>query len=191
MAETKYVIDYCTGSFSSIASSWLYYKPAITLGTGSFANRIGRKVSISGFEIVGTIVGGQSNLATDDKRNTLRIVVGTTSGAQAAPLGTPLAGIAFSDPIIRIGAAATARLHLYKDRFFNMLSSSPDSTGYMPAMRKVFFKHNFKRPLVINYADDTANNPDRNYFIAMISDSFLAPHPGFTTGFIKTYYKDI
>lgn len=191
MAETKFLIFPMVSVFPTIPNSWQYFIPSIAQGTSIFGQRLGRKLAIRGYSLVGTLIGGQSNLATDDKVNTVRFVTGLCSSSFATPASTPLSLINFDDPILRVGSMAQAGLKLFKDRYMELKTAGRDSTGYLPAMKRFFFKHKFKKDYVIEYADDTATTPNRNIFIAFRSDSALAPSPGFTNGFLKVWYKDI
>lgn len=192
MAETKWCIFATSAIWPTITSAaWSHYIPSIANGSSIFGQRVGRKIAIKGFSIIGTLQGGQSNVALDDKYNVIRFCTGIARGAQAAPAGTPLSTIGFNDPILKVGSAAQNNITVMHDRYITLVSQSRDSTGYMPAVKRFYFKHLFKKPLTITYADDTANTPNQNIFIAFLGDSNIAPSPGFTTGFLKVYYKDI
>lgn len=192
MSETKRFQYPMQLTFNAITTSWTYAPPTISQSTAQLGSRIGRKIALTSMSFCGTLRGGQSNISTDDKINTVRIVclVAKCNGDQVSSL-TPLSGVGISDPIWKTGPVGANYSQLLLSRVITLASPAPDSVGYMPAYRRIRWRHVFKRPLVINYTDDSPNFPDKIPFICMLSDSSLPPSPGFTDGYMKFTYKDI
>lgn len=184
--ETKYSANYLPSVFPTISSTWSESNfTALAQGDDVFSQRQGRRIAVTGFYLIGTLQGGQSNLATDDRINTVRMVGWVADNS--TPMAT--AGHPISD---LIGKRNNAGL-IYKwcDRYFNLMSPGRDSTGYMPAIRHIKIYHKFKKPVIIDYSSTTGASWNKAIGMSMISDSTLAPSPGFTVGQIRMMYKDI
>lgn len=192
MAETKRAYYPLASAFGSISSTWQYFSFALGQGLDSLGQRIGKKIAITTVSFSGLLHGGQSNLATDDKVNSVRMVVmDCRLNNQALGTLTPLSGIGISDPIYKTTAIGAMYSKIHYSKVINLASPGPDSTGYMPAIRHVKFRHVYRKPLIINYQDTSSTYPDKMPFICALSDSVLAPNPGFTNGYIKLTYKDL
>lgn len=185
-SESKYVSQYPTTNFSSVSTSWSEANfVSISQGDDVFAQRQGRRIAVTGFYLNGTIHGGQSNLATDDRTNSVRIV-GTVS-TNATPMAS--AGPGLSDMIT---PRATAGVLLkWMDKHIILQSPSGDSTGYMPAIKTVKYYHKFKKPVIIDYSGTTSGTWNKAVCLSMISDSSVVSHPGFVNGQVRLIYKDI
>jgi len=144
-------------------------------------NRIGNMVKAHSFVIDGVITGGQTNVITDDNRNTVRFVV-----ASAVP-GFSWTGLTLSsilDPRMLNG------LHrVLWDETFIMESPGRDSTGYLPAMKLITRKIHVHQQLVFSGSGITSQS-DRSIWVAFVSDSAVAPSPGFVSGAMGLSYLD-
>lgn len=192
MSETKYKFNSPPGSIGSVLTGWTYDYPSITESVGQIGSRIGRKIAITSISLCGTLCGGQSNTGVDDKINTVRIVgLNAVLNNEAVTAVLPLSGIGLSDPLWKESGVSQGIRKIWYTKVITMASPGPDSVGYMPAFRRIRMKHVFRRPLVIHFADDSANYPNVLPFICFLSDSTAMPNPGFTNGYIKYTYKDI
>jgi len=183
-SELKYYADVATASFTGISSSVSSMPLFAKLITGVGLNqRIGFSVTPRRFTLDGTVSGGQSNLATDDSTNTFRICV-----VVGAPGVTP-SGITVSsllDPRSTVGVDA-----VLADRIFTLQSPGRDSTGYMPAVRRFSISIPLSSVGPILYSSGAVSSvKNRDVFLCMVSDSALAPHPGFVNGAYRFDYFD-
>ena len=200
MAETKSATYSLPSTFGSIGTSWSEIILMPSQG-GLSSQIVGRRYEITGFSLFGSVMGGQSNTVADDKYNSLRIVAAVFDGdaaglATGAKWPTMLQGTATP---IRVrnptwpadGSTQMIRRKL-KDKYITLTSVGRDSTGYMPAIRPVSFRFRFKKPLIVNYTNESGTlKPDKYLGIGMISDSVAVPAPGFITGALTWFWKDL
>lgn len=182
--------------FNSVGSTWVELNlTRITQGTGIFA-RLGRRVNVRSIEIKGAIAQGAAGGAFDDCYNVMRIILGLWTGlasSNSAPLGT--SNLTINSPISpwnAAGSVATYRMQRkYLDRYITFSSPSrADETSLVPATRTFRYFKLFKRPMFIQYSDDTGESADRFFTISMISDSAAVPNPGFISGYVVLTYED-
>lgn len=182
--------------FNSVGSAWVELNlTRITQGTGIFA-RVGRRVNVRSIEIKGALAQGASGGAFDDPYNCMRIILGLWTGlasANSAPLGS--SSLTINSPISpwnAAGSVATYRMQRkYLDRYITFSSPSrADETSLVPATRTFRYFKLFKRPMFIQYSDDTGESADHFFTISMISDSAAVPNPGFISGYVVLTYED-
>lgn len=184
--ENKYSNLNLTSTFSSVGNTWVETDlTAISQGTG-VSNRIGHQVKTKAFYIRGTLVGGQSNLATDDNRNTFRIVLALWDSTVATPLASN--GADLSSYIARQSTVGRGLIKKYMDKVIELPTQGRDSTGYLPAIRQI--RKFIKCPAFIRYYGSVAGNDNRKLILSMISDSGAVSHPGFTQGQYTLFYED-
>lgn len=201
MAETKSATYSLPGNFTSIGTSWseLILIPA----QGAQSTMIvGRRYEIIGFSLFGSVSGGQSNTSADDKYNSLRIVAAVFDGSASGlapsakwpsmPQGTATP-IRVRTPTWPADGSTQLIRRKLKDKYITLNSVGRDSTGYMPAIRAVGFRYRFKKPLIVNYSIDGGGGykPDKYIGIGMMSDSTAIPAPGFLTGALTWFWKDL
>lgn len=181
-----------TSSIGSINSSWneIDLCSNIVIGT-DVGNRIGRKIAINSFYLDGVLQGGQSNLATDDAFNTVRFVLGLWRSQTPCALN----GLDIGSMINKSGYGSTGGISLVrKYRDFKIILSTPgaDSTGYLPAVRKVRIYVKFRRPINITFPATSTTTIQSTYLIlSVISDSVAIPNPGFISGRYSLTWHDI
>lgn len=152
----------------------------IAQGT-DLANRTGRSIRLVSVDWSGTLVGGQSNLSTDDKYNTVRIVVWYgVSGA-----GTPGFSVSgYLDP-----RYFNQVQRIIFDKKYTLKSFAPDSTGYMPAVLEV--RESLRLNDLIQFSGTgTGVESGMVPYITIMSDSLAAPSPGFVTGSLAVRFTD-
>lgn len=181
-----------TASIGSITSSWNEIDLCDNIATGvDIGQRIGRKIAINSFYLDGVLQGGQSNLAADDAFNTVRFVLGLWRSQ--APCA--LSGLDIGSMINKSGYSATGGVSLIrKYRDFKVILASPgaDSTGYLPAVRKVRIYVKFRRPITISFPATAATTTQSMFLIlSVISDSVAIPNPGFISGRYTLTWHDI
>lgn len=179
--ELKFYPQLLTTNLGSVstAMSTQTLTGQIQIGT-ALTQRVGRSIHIKRISLDGILVGGQSNLATDDNRNTVRLVCAEMD--VGASLSIAVGDIL--DPRTQRGIQ-----RIYYDQLIFLQSPGRDSTGYMPAMRRVSISLPINRDL--SYVTDGLNGESRTYFAwFMVSDSLLAANPGFTSGATLTEYTD-
>lgn len=171
--------------FSSISSTWSEAdRSNVPAGAGE-SQRVGRHIAISGVHLEGVLSSGVSNLATDDKYNLVRIVIGIWTTA------TPCAGLDRDLPIDKWYQGKGKLIRKIYDQVIPLESPGRDSTGYMPALRKVSIHRRFKNPVICTYADDTVNYPDKRVVFSFVSDSGVVTNPGFIEGYYHIEYMDV
>jgi hypothetical protein len=184
--STRFVTVPLISTFPSITSTWSLYEPTnlIRLGT-DYNGRLGRQVKITKLQMKGIVVGGQSNLGTDDPRNVVRVVVALVDGSFTS---SSLSGISLGVPVTNQNV--TGLLTLYRDLLINLNTFSRDTTGYVPAQKAVGFTVSPNATLLYN--DSIGGfSPVPRIIICVLSDSSFAPSPGFTSGFIQTYFQSM
>lgn len=185
--ENKFGNLNLTANFSSVGSAWVEYEVTNIPQGSVISQRTGNQIRLRGYYVGGTIVGGQSNLASDDNRNTLRIVIALWDSSNATPLTTN--GADLNSLIAKETSAGKGLVKKYVDTIIELRSPGRDSTGYLPAMRyfKKFLKlHN----TLIRYSGAGSTTAQRKLIISMVSDSLVISHPGFTQGRHTLYYED-
>jgi hypothetical protein len=160
------------GALSSVGTTVLSRSLASLVGAGAGSNqRIGQAISATAVDLIGTLVGGQSNLVSDDSYNTVRISL-VEGFPGTSPSGWNVASIL--DPRYFVSMNK-----VWYDQKFSLKSPGRDSTGYMPAVRE--FKIRILLPRVPFLYTDVAGNTLKNseLYLCMVTDSSLAPNPGF------------
>jgi len=154
----------------------------VEIGGGTAYNeRVGRYIELQDLRLTLTLLGGQSNLATDDVYNAVRIVVfrADTGFSSAFTLAT-----VFSPQILN------GLEKVYFDRTVVLQPPAADTTGYMVATKQL----NLVIPLreLHSYISANANGsaPSR-VFLGMVSDSVAVSNPGLAaSSAIVTTYLD-
>lgn len=192
VAEKKLnMFELNASGFSSVGTTWteLTWLP-ISGTTGP--SKIGNKISITSIGFKGTLVGGQANLALDDNRNWVRIVLAfwknpSTTGAS---LHTPLNLNSFPSGMSIDKTTQPTMLFKCCDKQILLTSPGRDSTGYIPPQRMVSYFHKFRKPVTITW-DALTQIPDKQWFMSMVTDSTAAPSPGFVTGYLTVRWSDV
>lgn len=171
-------------TMASIPSTGVYLNFVKGLAQGTDYNkRIGDKVAIMGWTLYGQLEGGQSNLATDDSHNFIRIMfLSTQQGAALSP--TPN----FDLPINR--QTVTNLIAVYMSKMFSLYSPGRDSTGYMPALKMVKMSRKCRKPIVIKFSQGGSTTPSFDLLMYATSDSGVVPNPGFSNGWLRVFYVD-
>lgn len=131
------------------------------------------------------MVGGQANLLTDDRINTVRIVfLEANVGTVVSALNTSWGLSSPSDPRYAPGVVRVLR-----DELFTMTSLGRDSVGYMPASTTISMSGSYTKRLM--YTSSAINSISGTaLFLFMISDSVAVPSPGFTNGAWSVTWTD-
>jgi len=186
LSELKYIPYVLSARFASVSTAGSSLDVAGLVAQGADAGmRIGRSIFIKDLTFDCTFEGGQSNLATDDNHNTIRVAVlegvPSTLATSLASTGT------VSSWLSRETYSGLNRVSL--DRMIDLPSPGRDSTGYMPALA------HFRAHIPVNKtfvytgvagADVSANT----ILIWMVSDSTTVSHPGVTYGNFCVRYID-
>lgn len=185
-SESKFSIQYLATNFSAVGNVWVENNFVnFAQGDDIFAQRQGRRIAVTGFYLNGILQGGQSNLATDDNNNIVRLVGWVAESA--TPMATGSTGI--NDILTK--RSNPYLMNKWMDRYINLRSAGRDSTGYMPASQTLRLYHKFRRPIIVDYSGTGTGTWNKAVGVSMISDSALAPSPGFVIGNIRFTYKDI
>lgn len=196
MAETK-TYWYDLTSYSSISTTWRMQTLLPSVGA-DFASIIGKKYALVGIRLTGTLAGGQSNTTADDQWNHVRIVACEMTGtARVIPVNMPTLTWGIRTPI-RLkspvspadGTTAYIKRKLF-DKVYKIISPGRDGTGYMQGTKEVSIYKRFKKPLVLEYETNGQANPSSYVQVCFISDSVAVPSPGFVSGVLEFFWKDI
>jgi len=153
----------------------------ITQGLNWTDNRIGNRVHAFSLNLDAVVTGGQVNVITDDNRNTMRVVVSETVPGFTWGGGLTLNSIL--DPRVFNGL-----FRVLRDETIIMESPGRDSVGYLPAMHH--FKFRIPLNMDVNYTGTGANvDSSRTFTLSIVSDSAVAPSPGFVSGaaFVESF----
>ena len=200
MAETKSAVIGLNTAFGSVSSTWS--ESILIPSQGGLSTQIvGRRYELVGFSLYGTVGGGQANTSADDKYNTLRIVAaifdGDASGlAPSAKWPTMSQGtstpIRLRNPVNPADGSTQMMRRKLKDKVITLVSPGRDSTGYMPCIKTVGFRFRFKKPLIVNFTNESGTiKPDKYVAIGMMSDSNIVPSVGFISGALTWFWKDL
>jgi hypothetical protein len=153
----------------------------LTEGT-DYQNRLGRQVHWKHFHLSGQLVGGQSNLGTDENRNAVRLVV-----ADIVAGSTP--SITLSSILDPRTASQAGLIKVHFDRTFSLESPGRDSTGYMPSCREVVLNVPINRVQEF-YGTGSGSGVGMNTVLFSVSDSAVVPNPGFVNGSSYLMFED-
>jgi len=131
-------------------------------------------------DLQGTIVGGQSNLVTDDAYNFVRF------GVVICEPGTTISAFnlnSLADPRAHQGV-----IKWVHDETIPLCVRGLDSTGYVP--NPVVLKKTFQINQDLTYYNATTGISGRTVLFYMVSDSAAASHPGFTSGLLTGWFVD-
>lgn len=184
--ENKFRTEQATTNFSSIGNAWVEVDLTDMAQGGGIGQRIGNEIKLKAFSLRGTLVGGQNNLATDDNRNTVRIVLALWDASSVTPLQTNGAGL--NTYIGKRTNVSKGLLKKYIDKIIELPTAGRDSTGYLPAMKmvKMFVKLNS----FVKYYGSASTADNKKLILSIITDSALVSHPGFTNGYHTMFYED-
>jgi len=178
-SEKKFNIVGLPATFGSVGTAWIE-TDFTNLSQGSAqGNRIGDSINAYSIGFKGVFAGGQSNLATDDVRNTVRIILAWWDGRSSTPCATN--AVALSSLIQSDETTGAGLIKILYDRTFYLQSPGRDSTGYMPALRYLKFYKKLNRK--INYLTTTSTTSQKRLIMSVISDSAVVSHPGFISGY--------
>lgn len=184
--ENKFGNYDLTSAFGSVGNSWSETE-FTNIAQGTTVNqRVGQNITARALSINGVIAGGQVNLATDDKVNTVRMVLALWDSTTATPLSANAATI--NSYISKEQSAGRGLIKKYMDKVITLSSSGRDSTGYLPVVKHI--RKFIKCRSYIRYTASGSTTASRKLILSIITDSSVVPHPGFTQGFMTFFYED-
>lgn len=132
-----------------------------------------------------SIEGGQSNLATDDSHNTVRLsIVMGEPGTMAANM---LANVGVSTFLTTKSVQGLERV--FFDRVLDLITPGRDSTGYLPAIKHLKVRVPIRH--LLQYIGALGSTISfRTVGVFMVSDSSVPSHPGLTYGNLTMSYVD-
>jgi len=149
-----------------------------------FTERIGRTIIIKSFQLMGQLIGGQSNSAVDENRNVFRIALVAMNPSVA------LAAATFSVESIIDKRYVPGLIKVYYDKMFSLASPGRDTTGYLPACKMVSIPR-IPLNIRVEYTSNIATSESGTaLWVWFISDSVAVPHPGFESGAMAIQYAD-
>lgn len=175
--------------FNSIPNTWVETDLLDRLSQGDdIGQRNGRRVYVRAIEIRGLLAGAQSNIVTDDAYNNVRIVIGKYTGGigALAPLSGSGGAITLSSAIVP-GYGQNC-VHVYYDQIHTLQSPGRDSVGYVATAKGFVVK--LKTPMLCTFSGTGVNTNMDHLVVSCISDSALAPNPGFTFWSAVVYFTD-
>ena len=177
--------------FPSVSNNWTEANVCNPDQGDTVSTRVGRRIRIKSISIRGILLGGVSDLSTDDVYNTVRIVIGLYQGTSNTPLAA--GGQGYDNPLIATsGTSAGQRLiKKYYDKYHAIQTCGKGlSAGYAPVPREFEFYKRFFRPIVVTYGDSTEDYPSKALIMSMQSDSMAASNPGFVCGYVMCKFED-
>lgn len=190
-AEHKSAYWDMNASFATIGSAaWSNINFLAGISTSVDVNRrIGNKIHIDGIEIVGQLIGGQTDSAYDDIFDTVRFVVSLwdSNSAITNPLQTN--GVNLCTPITKNNITGTGLIRKYYDKYFTLSASAGTSGGYLPQMKQI--KKYVKVNRDIEFTGSTAGSAQEKLLVSCLSDSAGAPNPYFINGYMRMTWTDI
>jgi hypothetical protein len=179
--ETKYLVGSLNSDFSSVSTTSIPVELTTSIDEGDdFSNRDGRKIFFDSLLLQGTLVGGQSNVVTDDAYNLFRIIVYENAGTAAPPA---IGVTAFLTPEITASMGK-----IFYDGLVMLHTPGLNSTGYIPAVKLVSVTIPIKK--YIRYATTTGIGSPNGIYLVMVSDSSAVSHPGFVAGTYVIKFQD-
>jgi len=154
----------------------------ITVGTNFDSQRIGGVIEPIALAFDGCLMGGQSNVAGDDKYNQFRMVV----------VESTMAAIATFNPSIVSSVSPRSFPGIKKvlyDQNFDMASPGPDSVGYMPPVRHIKWSIPLTGKMMFS-SPAAGTQTEYTILVSLVSDSAAAPSPGFVSSKITMFYRD-
>lgn len=190
MIEDKVQQSSLVASFGTITTAWNELVLSLPAQGVAENNRLGRKYIIKALEIKGVLCQGSgSNITPDDTYNVVRIVIGLYNQSST----TPLSGLAsLVTPITKTHFTQGRLIRKYYDKYITLVVTSVNTANnnYVPQLKNFKYYKRFRKPLIINFGDDTTNFPDKYLVMSAISDSAAPTNPGFIAGYIKCTYED-
>jgi hypothetical protein len=180
--DLKFFSQNLTTNFSSISTTptALGVGDLVAQGT-DYNQRLGRSFRAVGLLIEGTLVGGQSNLATDDAYNTVRIACcWCDSGANFSSWGISSA----LDPRVVTDMGRP----LYHEAIV-LQSPGLNTVGYMQTATLIGIWIPLNGLVRFNTAA-AGSQSGLGPSVIMVSDSTAVSHPGFTSGQIRLFFVD-
>jgi len=200
MAETKSAIYNINTLWGTILTAWK--DTVLSPSQGGLSTQIiGRRFEVTGVKLRGILVGGQQNTVNDDPWNYIRCMVAVFDGDSATLTATqrwPQLNFGMTSPI-RLRApvepmdGSTQYIRrILADKLWVVKAPAKNSTGYMSGTKAVHLSLRFKKPIIINYLNESSTiKPDKYLAIGMCSDSGTFEHPGFLSGSIEWTWKDL
>jgi len=179
--ELKYIeLDLHT-TFSSVSTTGTQMELLSTIVQGTqFYQRIGSRIHVQFVQLCYTIVGGQSDLGTDDEYNTVALRLILTPGATTPTIPAVTSCIT---------AQSTKSIRIYFSYEFKMQSYARNDTGYMPAVRHG--EHRVPINTSFEWSQDAGDvYPLLRIYLQMITDSAVSSNPGIEVGKVAIFYTD-
>lgn len=180
--EKKFYPIQLTNEFSSISTTWVEEDTCAVAQGVSYGGRIGNKIRITSFELQGVI-----STQAADNYNTIRIVLALwEQGAGTSPLATlgnapPTYGV--DSPIKTKYGTKGLMLRKFWDKYILL----EEGTGKSKCLN--YYKK-FKKPIEIQYGDNTTTYPSKRLILSVISDSGAVTHPYMSAGYFITNFED-
>jgi len=185
--EIKMVTRTLSSIFPSVGTAWVENDIG-NIGQGvTVFTRIGRRATLLYCEISGVLCQGDIGTTLDDPYNTVRVVIGLYKSAVPVPLNT--AGAVINSPITKELSTNGLLIYKYIDRYIPMSAKCLGATaGYVPSTVSLNFR--FRIGQTVIYGADNANFADKVLVMSVISDSTVAPSPGFIAGYLRVGFRD-
>lgn len=171
--------------FGSISDSWIIQDLVTITNTTDVSGRWTRKIKLLRFQLQGLLVGGQSNLATDDAYNGVRLVL-----FEGAP-GLATVDFAGFDQNVHLQPGISGITRVLMDRMIALRVSAPDSVGYVPACTTVSFSRGVNTVCIFDASGLITPAAGSSLYLTMISDSAAVSNPGFTIGHVTLTFVDV
>lgn len=189
--ELKTVANTLSADFESVSNDWAEVTTSAPAQGTSETQRIGRRISLRSIEIRGVLASGASEAALDDAYNVVRIIIALWNGSSESPLDEIVLPM---DSILQKDLNSRGLLiRKYYDKYIPLPITSTEKgggDGYTPSVKRFNYYKRFKKPIDIDFGDDTIAYPNKRLVISMVSDSTASPNPGFVNGYWAVKYTD-
>lgn len=183
--EVKHNEHDLAAEYPSIGNMWTHVDMTdIAQGTGN-NQRLGNKITLTGYGIRGILEGGQTNTALDDNSNIVRLIVALWDSDTAMPLNDN--SVTLGSTILKTSTFGKGLIKKLVDRTIDLRVYSLDSTGYLPASKQI---RKYVRLNETIYYPGNAGRANKKLIVGLLSDSMAIPNPGFTHGNQTIYWKD-
>jgi hypothetical protein len=183
-SELKNITIALPGTFTTTPTAYAL-AAGISQGSAAIANRIGNVIEPFHICFKGTLVGGQVNGIADDPWSTCRMFF-----CWADP------GTVFTSGNCTVAGIINPRTlpgfhHMIRDEVVTLGSPGKDSVGYMRAVKMITVSATLRSSQRIMFSGSgTSTEVGLTPWLVFVSDSAVAPAPGFGDGTASFYYQD-
>lgn len=166
--------------FTAVSTTWVETDLcSLSQGVGR-GNRVGNSVKITSLEVEALLIGA-------DDYNVMRVIIALWTGASGT---TPLNGLGYVAPEYGMNSPYKTyygtQSKMLRKLYDNYIVIDKDNAIVAPL---TYYKK-FKRPIHIQYGDNTSTYPSARLMMAILSDSGAVSHPYVLNGYSMVRFED-